>query len=84
MVTRGRIAWKQIRKMLDDCTDGWHFTDKTHKRWIYVGDHPSSYKLPRGAHGKRTNPEIEVGHVRGLVRHFDIVDCAKEHLEQLR
>ncbi len=83
MSTRGQIPWKQIQKMLGKCTDGWRFVDKTHKRWVYVDGHPGSFKLPMGAHGSR-NPEIEIGHVRGMARHFEITDCAKQQLEQLR
>jgi len=83
MATTGRIAWKKIKKMLDKCTESWHFKDKVHKRWVYADGIDTSYKLPQGSHGSK-NPEIEIGHIRGLVRHFDIGDCAKKHLEQLR
>jgi hypothetical protein len=68
--------------MLDACAPGWWMKDKTHKRWVYAGDR-ESYKLPRGPHGKRQRYGIEMGHIKGMIRHFDIEDCAKKHLRQL-
>ena len=54
--------------------------DKVHKRWVYFGDRPS-YKLPRGPHGKRQRYSIEIGHVKGMLRHFDIEECAKREAQ---
>lgn len=83
MTTRGLIAWKKISKMLKRCLGEWWYEDKTHKRWVYAEGRESSFKLPLGPHGSK-NPEIEIGHVRGMVRHFDIQECAEGELEQLR
>lgn len=83
MATRGQIPWKKIKKMLHKCTESWWSKDKTHKRWVYVEGKKGSFKLPLGSHGSK-NPEIELGHVRGLARYFDLEACAKQHLEQLR
>ena len=83
MATHGLIAWKKIAKMLNECARGWREEAKIHKKWIYFGNF-EPFKLPLGEHGKRDNPDIQVGHVRGLVRHFDIAECAEGELEQLR
>jgi hypothetical protein len=82
VVTRGQIPWKAVRKMLDVCEDGWRYEDKVHKRWLYYRGRRAF--LPLGKHGHRRNPEIEVGHIRGLVRQLGIDDCAKQELELLR
>jgi hypothetical protein len=81
--TLGPIPWKSIKKMLDGCAPGWRYVDKKHKRWVYFGA-GEPFKLPLGPHGKRQHHDLQVGHVRALARHFDIIDCAKQHLEQLR
>jgi hypothetical protein len=30
------------------------------------------HEVPLGGHGRRKSPEIETGHIRGLVRFFNI------------
>ena len=82
MTSSGMVPWRDIRKMLDVCAPGWRMKDKVHKRWIYVGAGPS-YKLPRGPHGKRQRYSIEIGHVKGMLRHFDIEECGQRELKQL-
>jgi hypothetical protein len=80
--TKGLIAWRDIRRMLDVCAPGWTYADKTHRRLIYFGR--LSAALPRGEHGHRRDPEIEIGHIRAMTRQLGIIDCAKRELEQLR
>lgn len=83
MASRGQVRWKDISRMLDVCAAGWTCEIKTHRRWVYYGG--LKFTLPLGKHGKgRANAEIEIGHVRALVRQFDILDCAKSKLEVLR
>lgn len=36
-------------------------------------------RLPLGAHGRK-NPEIQVGHIKKMARHLEILDCAMEQL----
>ncbi len=69
--------------MLEHCAPGYTSKPYTHNWAITFGSrvYPS---LPRGAHGKRTNSEIEVGHVKKMARYLKILDCAKEFLPQLR
>lgn len=81
MATRGNlIAWKEIRAMLDACAPGWRYVDKTHRRWIYCSGFPAAFTLPLGKHGRRENPEIQPGHVKGLARYFGFYDCARRFL----
>jgi hypothetical protein len=83
VATLGLIPWKTVQKMLNACADGWRFRDKKHKRWLYYGDR-EPFKLPLGPHGKRQQHDLQIGHIRGLVRHLGISDCAAQHIEQLR
>ena len=82
MATFGLVPWRDIRKMLDACIPGWKYEDKPHKRWIYFKDFPI-FKMPLGPHGKRTHHDVQIGHVRALVRHFGIEECAKRYIKQL-
>lgn len=83
MATFGLIRWKKIKDMLNTCADGWWYEDKKHRRWIYYGD-LEAFKLPTGEHGKRDNHDLQVGQLRGLIRHLGIIECAKKQIEQLR
>ena len=82
MATRGQVRLKNILKMLRKCAPGYTFEEKTHLHWVrYQG---RTFRLPQGKHGVGNNAEIEIGHVRGLVKHLDIdPDCAKRQLPQL-
>ncbi len=83
MASRGQIPFKRVLKMLKDCAPGYTITLKTHKQWArYRG---RTFYLPKGPHGtKGQRFDIEIGHVRGLVREFEIdQDCARKHLPQL-
>jgi hypothetical protein len=82
MGSKGTVSLKDIWAMLDKCAPGAAVVEKTHHWRVTVGDrvYPT---LPKGAHGKRHNPGIEVGHVRRMARHLDILDCAKEQIELL-
>jgi hypothetical protein len=69
--------------MLAQCAPGHTKLEKTHHWRITYGDrvYPT---LPLGEHGRRANVSIQVGHVKKMAREFGILDCAKEHLPQLR
>jgi hypothetical protein len=65
--------------MLDECASGYTYREGKHNyhvRWrdrIFV-------RLSTGEHG-RSDPEIQIGHVRGLVRQLAIEwECAKRHI----
>ncbi len=69
--------------MLHKCAPGFSIEAKTHKNVIrYRGlTYP---KFPRGPHGKGQNFGVEIGHVKSLVRFFEIQDCAATVLDALR
>lgn len=81
MVTRGQVRLNKVWKMLKKCAPGHEREEREHD-WVIRWEGKTYSRFPRGAHG-RTNPEIELGHVKGLVRHFEIQDCAKRELQQL-
>lgn len=81
MVSRGLVRLKLVREMLRECAPGHRMIEKTHYyRVEYAGKtYPT---LPKGSHsdrGRRSGQaEIELGHVRKLIRHLGIdVECAK-------
>jgi hypothetical protein len=67
--------------MLSKCLPDFTYKESDHNFCIWGGGrvYPA---LPKGPH-KRNKAEIQIGHVRKLVRHFDIMDCAKGVLPQL-
>lgn len=83
MSSFGTIPLSQIWAMLDVCLPGHTRTERVHNWLIRSGDRAYP-RLPRNAHQKRTNPDVQIGHVRHLVRFFEIEDCARLQLEQLR
>jgi hypothetical protein len=65
------IGFDEVKKMLDECASGYTIRLANHSRVVKFN-------------GKlyRTLPkfkEIELGHVRKMVRHFEIKDCAAKH-----
>jgi hypothetical protein len=78
----GRVPLNDVWAMLKACAPGLKATERTHNWCLYFGDrtYPS---FPKGEHGK-TNPEIEVGHIKRMARFFGILECAKKHIEALK
>lgn len=82
MGSRGQIRLKNIWKMLRKCAEGFERAEKTHHHEVRFGDR--AYGLPKGKHGSKNLAEIEIGHVRHLIRVLEIdEDCARTHLPQL-
>lgn len=79
----GTVALQAIWTMLENCAPGHTRKAKTHN-WVIRYRGKTYPSFPLGPHGKRENPEIEVGHVKRMVRFLGILECAKAHLEQLR
>jgi hypothetical protein len=69
--------------MLDACAPGARIEARKHRNWVYYGKYSIFRNLPMGEHGSRANPEIQIGWVRQLVRHFEIYECAKNHIPNL-
>lgn len=81
MATRGQVRLNKVWKMLRKCAPGYKREERDHN-WVIRWNGKTYYRFPQGKHG-RTNPEIELGHVKSLVRLFGIQDCAKRELQQL-
>jgi hypothetical protein len=78
----GTVRLSDLWAMLDVCLPG--YTKKaTDHHWRVTCGTRTFPALPLGEHGKRQNPPIQVGHARKLVRFFDIMTCARQHLEIL-
>jgi hypothetical protein len=82
MTSYGQVSLKEIAQMLDDCAPGAVIVPKPHHNWIAWNG--KTYRaLPRGKHGARRNPEIEIGHVRKMARFFEILPCAQRNIPAL-
>ena len=68
--------------MLGKCAPGYTVEDKTHLQWIRYKE--NNVKIQKGPHGSKKKYAIQIGTVRHLVRKFEIAECAKKHLTQLR
>lgn len=79
----GQISAKKVWKMLEDCAPGYekHLT-RHHWRIRYQGlTYPT---FPCGPHGReKGNYQVEAGHVRQLIRHFGLEECADRHFPEL-
>lgn len=83
MSSSGTIPLKSIWSMLDHCAQGYTAQEGKH-HWIVRFNGKTFRTLPLGPHGRRVNPPTQIGHVRNLVRFFEIEECAKRHIEALR
>lgn len=93
----GTVRLKLIWAMLDHCLPGYERRQSKHHWRISFGG--LIYRsLPLGGHGKRKNPEIQLGHVNRLMRYFngvfecpceaaecgcEPIDCARSQIEQM-
>jgi len=75
MGSNGTVKMKAVLEMLQHCASGFEIDEKTHHHSIKFNGkcYPA---LPKGRHGKRHNPEIQIGHVKKMARHLGIYDCA--------
>ena len=70
--------------MLKSCAPGHIVKYREHNIAVFYDGlvYPS---IPRGKHGKRDNPTIQIGHIKSLVTHLKITaDCANKVLPLLR
>ena len=65
------VRLDDVWRMLDGCLPGHERIQKLH-RWNVKHGGRIYYEVPLGKHGARKNPEIEAGHIRGLVKFFAI------------
>jgi len=84
MTSFGTVPLREIWAMLKDCAEGYTRLQKTHN-WVIRWRDRTFPALPLGPHGRRENPEIQVGKVKQMIRHLGVdADCADSHLPQLR
>jgi len=69
--------------MLDECAPSHGPKEGDHHWKIIYGDRVFP-RLPLGEHGRRANPEIEIGHIKKICRAIGVLDCAREKIAQLR
>ncbi len=84
MASRGTVLLSEILDMLEVCAKGYKIREKPHMHWVLFNGkiYPA---LPKGAHGSKTRAEIEVGHLRKMIRFLGIdEECAKKHLPILK
>lgn len=83
MSSFGRVPLNDVWAMLKVCAKGFKPIEKTHHWCVYYKDktYPS---LPKGEHGARKNPEIEVGHIKRMCRLFGVLGCAQGEIEALK
>ncbi len=82
MTSSGTVALKEVWSMLGRCAPGHRRQERDH-HWCIYFQNRTYPTFPRGEHGARKNPEIQIGHVRKMARHLGILDCAREQLPQL-
>jgi hypothetical protein len=78
----GVVKLSLVWAMLDHCIGATNYTRREsahHWRVTRTSDGRLFPRLPLGPHGKRTDPEIEKGHVRKMARFFLIEDCAENY-----
>ncbi|MHB1665445.1 MAG: hypothetical protein ACYCT7_09335 [bacterium] len=82
MSSNGCAPLSDIFKMLDNCASG-HTRKAGDHYWVIKFNGKIYYTLPKGEHGSK-NPDIEIGHIKKLIRHLGIdEDCAKKYLSIL-
>ena len=77
MVSSSQVSSRKISEILDRCAPGYTTKDTTHKRFVYFDGKMAV--LPRGPHGRRKKYDVEIGHVKQVIRLFNISDCVREH-----
>ena len=74
---------RDVLEMMDNCAKGYVRKKGAHNWRIFFGTGAFA-TLPFGRHGSRENPEIEIGHVRTMIRKLGVDKaCAESRLLQL-
>lgn len=75
------VGLDAVWEMLNHCLPGYVPIEKPH-HWSVKHNGRIYPKLPLGPHGKRHNPETFAGHVRSMVRFFEIKDdCVANYID---
>ena len=69
------VALDEVWSMLDKCLAG--YERKASKEYWTIKHQGRSYRrIPIGPHGRKNKVQVEAGHIRSLVRFFEIRECA--------
>ena len=80
MASHGTVALKSIWKMLDACAPGYTREKRPHN-WCVRYNGKTFPSLPVGEHGRRENPDIQIGVVKQMIRQLGIsAECVAKHL----
>ena len=66
--------------MLDKCLAG-HERKASKEYWTVKYQGRSYRRIPVGPHGRKNNVQVQSGHIRSLVRLFEIRECADSLLD---
>jgi hypothetical protein len=69
--------------MLDNCAPGSRMELKKHRYWVFCPGKPIFRDLPKGDHGS-SDPEIQVGKIKKMVRFLGLEECAFLHIPLLK
>lgn len=83
MASNGTVPIEEVWAMLKACAPG-HTKKETDHNWRVMYEGQTYPNLSKGKHGRRQNPDIQVGQVKQMVRLFGIEDCAKKNIARLR
>lgn len=77
------ILLSRVWEILDECAPGFERRATDHN-WKVTYNGLTYPSLPLGKHGARkaSRTEIEVGHVKGLARQLNIVECVMKKLKE--
>lgn len=78
---KGQIPFKKVMKMLAYCAPGFTTRPTQHRRQITFNG--TVHRIQKGPHGTK-NYSVDIGQVRAMAKDFDILECAKKKLPQLR
>jgi len=83
MSSFGQVPIKDVWAMLEACAPGYKAVERDH-HWCVYYKAATFPTLPKGEHGGRKNPGIQLGHIKRMARLFGILDCAKSQIQTLR
>jgi hypothetical protein len=85
MTSSGRVRLGAIFEMLDKCASGYSVRELTHQWRVTFNGKPFFLQLGKRARKSVNRREIEIGHIRKMVRHLELdPDCVEKHLPQVK
>lgn len=71
--------------MLDECARGYTSVETDH-HWVIRFAERKPFRLPKGEHSRQAAQTggVHFGRIKSMCRRFEIMDCARRVLPQLR